>query len=142
MVGADLILGAAWLATWGPHVADYASLSLKFFHNGKFITFHGDKHVLPAQAQFHHIRRLHQTKSISEMFAIQLTAPDTPPDNSLELPDNMAPELASLLHTYRIVFSKQAGLPPSRQQNHAITLVEGSNPVKIRPYRYPHSQKE
>jgi hypothetical protein len=29
--GADLILGSSWLATLGPHVADYSTLSLKFF---------------------------------------------------------------------------------------------------------------
>ena len=31
VAGADVILGAAWLATLGPHVADYASLTLNFF---------------------------------------------------------------------------------------------------------------
>lgn len=36
--GADIILGSTWLATLGPHVADYAALSLKFFQNGHFIT--------------------------------------------------------------------------------------------------------
>jgi hypothetical protein len=29
--GADLILGSSWLATLGPHIADYSTLSLKFF---------------------------------------------------------------------------------------------------------------
>jgi hypothetical protein len=31
VAGADVILGASWLATLGPHVADYASLTLIFF---------------------------------------------------------------------------------------------------------------
>ncbi|XP_019465366.1 PREDICTED: uncharacterized protein LOC109363560 [Lupinus angustifolius] len=125
VVGADLILGAAWLATLGPHVADYASLSLKVFHNGTFITLHRDKHVLPVVSQFHHIRRLHHTRSISEMFAIQMTASDTPP-NQLQLPEDIAPELVALLHQYRLVFSIPIGLPPSRQQNHAINLKDGT----------------
>lgn len=38
--GADLVLGTAWLATLGPHVADYAGLCIKFYHEGKFITLH------------------------------------------------------------------------------------------------------
>ncbi|MCH93845.1 hypothetical protein A2U01_0014798, partial [Trifolium medium] len=59
IAGADVILGASWLATLGPHVADYASLTLKFFLKDKF-----------------------------------------------------------------------------------VTLSEGSSPVKVKPYRYPHSQKE
>lgn len=31
---ADVILGYNWLATFVPHVADYAPLTLKFFQNG------------------------------------------------------------------------------------------------------------
>jgi hypothetical protein len=37
--GADVILGAKWLATLGPHVADYAALTLNFFMNGKFVIY-------------------------------------------------------------------------------------------------------
>ncbi|MCI42914.1 hypothetical protein A2U01_0064151, partial [Trifolium medium] len=38
VAGADLILGSSWLATLGPHIADYAHLTLKFYQQGKFIT--------------------------------------------------------------------------------------------------------
>ena len=58
------------------------------------------------------------------------------------LPNDIAPELAILLHTYRAVFDTLVGLPPQRKQNHAIPLKEGSNPIKVKPYRYPYSQKE
>lgn len=47
-----------------------------------------------------------------------------------------------ILYTYRGIFKTPEGLPPQRPQNHAIPLKEGSNPVKVKPYRYPHSQKE
>ncbi|WVZ17020.1 hypothetical protein V8G54_010002 [Vigna mungo] len=53
----------------------------------------------------------------------------------------MEPELVLLLHHYKTVFDIPTGLPPDRQQNHSIPLVEGASPVKVRPYRYPHSQK-
>jgi len=33
-------------------------------------------------------------------------------------------------------------LPPLRVQDHSIPLMEGSTLVKVKPYRYPHSQKE
>lgn len=38
VAGADLILGAPWLAFLGPHVVDYASSKLKFYLDGRFIT--------------------------------------------------------------------------------------------------------
>jgi len=33
-------------------------------------------------------------------------------------------------------------LPPDRTHNHTIPLKEGAQLVKVRPYRYPHSQKK
>lgn len=54
----------------------------------------------------------------------------------------MNPELVALLHQYRDIFQQPTGLPPHRPQNHRIPLQIGSKTVKVRPYRYPHSQKE
>ena len=54
----------------------------------------------------------------------------------------MEPDLALLLQQYKNVFDTPTGLPPPRIQDHGIPLEPGSGPVKIKPYRYPHSQKE
>jgi len=59
----------------------------------------------------------------------------------LELLTNIHPDLAFLLHTYKIVCNKPIELPSDRSHNHVIPLLPGSHPVKVRPYRYPHSQK-
>lgn len=75
------------------------------------------------------------------MFSIQMISPVTADDELLELPTDMEPKLATLLHTYRTVFHTPSGLPPSRVKNHAIILQEDTKPVKTRPYRYPHSLK-
>jgi hypothetical protein len=47
-----------------------------------------------------------------------------------------------LLQEYSLVFLEPKGLPPIRSKEHAITLVEGSGPVNVRPYRYPHHHKD
>ena len=44
--GAEIILGAAWLATFSPHMT-YSTMSLQFFHNGQFITLKGDQQCKP-----------------------------------------------------------------------------------------------
>jgi len=36
--GADVVLGAPWLATLGPHVSYYSALTLKFYLEDEFIT--------------------------------------------------------------------------------------------------------
>jgi len=54
----------------------------------------------------------------------------------------MEPELALLLHTYQDVFAVPNGLPLTRSHDHTISLITGTDPVKVRPYRYSYSQKE
>ncbi|CAJ2652754.1 unnamed protein product [Trifolium pratense] len=131
VAGADVILGASWLATLGPHVADYASLTLKFFINGKFVTLQGEATPRPAAAQFHHFKRLHYTDAIAECFTIQWLKSHTDEDIFRDLPTNIEPEIAILLHTYKELFKTPNTLPPHRSHNHSIPLIEGHNPVKF-----------
>jgi hypothetical protein len=130
-----------WLATLGPHVVDYASLTLKFFLNGKFVTLEGEKVSKPSMAQFRHFKRLHSTNAIAECFTIQWLKNHSAEDIFKDLPTDVDPEIAILLHTYKNLFQSPATLPPDRAHNHHIPLMKGSNPVKVKPYRCPHSQK-
>lgn len=132
--GADLILGSTWLATLGLYVADYATLVIKFFQQGKFITLQGDKNIQPTQAQLHQLRRMQSTDSIFECFSIQQISKAPDNEELLELPGNMKPELINLLHTYGTVFQSSTGLPPDRNHSHAIPLQPGSKLVNVRPY--------
>ena len=40
------------------------------------------------------------------------------------------------------MFDVPSALPPPRSHNHAIPLIQGANPVKVKSYRYPFSQKQ
>ncbi|WVZ26157.1 hypothetical protein V8G54_004701 [Vigna mungo] len=140
--GADLILGAAWLATIGPHIADYRSLALKFYLDNKLITLHGELPTLPKPAELHHLHRLCKTDAIAELFTLQLTQTLPLKDDGLVIPENIEPEIALLLHTYRTIFATPKGLPPNRSQNHCIPFLPDVNAVRVRPYKYPHSQKQ
>ncbi|KAL4281717.1 hypothetical protein GQ457_03G008900 [Hibiscus cannabinus] len=43
---------------------------------------------------------------------------------------------------FQHVFESTGGLPPARATDHSIHLIPTSNPVNVRPYRYPHFQKD
>ena len=63
-------------------------------------------------------------------------------DKLTELLVDIAPEIATLLHTYSMVFQTPMGLPPTRDQNHAIPFHLNAKPVNVSPYWYPHCQNE
>ena len=52
-----------------------------------------------------------------------------------------SPSLQKLLEEFDDVFSEPKGLSPSRTHDHKIPLKAGSEPVCVKPYRYPHFQK-
>lgn len=139
ITGADLVLGAPWLKTLGPHITDYDALLIKFYCNNKFITLRGEQFMEPSQSQFHHNRRLHNTHSINSSYTLQFHF--ITPSSSVATLDKLPDDLATLLHRYWKVFEEPNRLPPPRVQDHLIPLFDGSNSVKVKPYRYPHSQK-
>ncbi|KAI0531244.1 hypothetical protein KFK09_000797 [Dendrobium nobile] len=47
-----------------------------------------------------------------------------------------------LIQEFEEVFQPPLGLPPPKEQEHAITLREGVSPISMRPYRYPQFQKD
>ncbi|EXB66633.1 hypothetical protein L484_024930 [Morus notabilis] len=51
-------------------------------------------------------------------------------------------KLDQLLDEFSDLFQEPSGLPPLRNCDHRICLQPNSAPVVIRPYRYPHLQKD
>ncbi|XP_019417272.1 PREDICTED: uncharacterized protein LOC109328313 [Lupinus angustifolius] len=141
VTGADLILGAAWLATIGPHVSDYGALTIKFYLGDAFITLCGDRQSTPTSAQLHHLKRMQHTQAIVELYTLQVHHEDNSVVPLRSVLNNMEPDIEQLLHKYSSVFDKPMGLPPQRIQDHVIPLVEGTSPIKVKPYRYAHSHK-
>jgi hypothetical protein len=70
------------------------------------------------------------------MLQVQINSP--PSEVTSSHPDT---RIAALLLQYANLFLAPTGLPPPRSIDHHIPLLEGSNPVNVRPYRYPQFQK-
>ncbi|KAH9660390.1 hypothetical protein KPL70_024180 [Citrus sinensis] len=57
--------------------------------------------------------------------------------------DISAPSIITkVLETYSGIFAEPTKLSPERLIDHRILLLPGSSPVNVRPYRYPHFQKQ
>lgn len=50
--------------------------------------------------------------------------------------------LEGVLEEYAELFQEAIELPPTRRCNHAVEIRAGSQIPYIRPYSYPHHQKE
>ncbi|XP_016189896.1 uncharacterized protein LOC107631084 [Arachis ipaensis] len=140
VAGGDLIIGTPWLRHLRAHIVDYDASFIRFLHEGNFVTVHGEKPALPQQAQFH-IRRLLHMNAIAKVFTLELHQPPDESPHTFQLSEQMEPELITLLHAYAKVFQLPSGLPPKRFQDHSIPLIPGAASVKVKRYRYLHSEK-
>lgn len=73
IAGSDVVMGASWLATLGPHVADYTinQAKLKFYYKGAFITLLGQNRPAVERAEFHQLQRLLHVDGVDQLFFLQ-----------------------------------------------------------------------
>ncbi|XP_057444361.1 uncharacterized protein LOC130736560 [Lotus japonicus] len=147
--GADLVLGLEWLRTLGPTTSDYAVPYMTFQVDGAPFTLTGEPFQPPTAASFNQLQRMLQSDVVTECLTVAFTPTSTDDTaqflqltNFTEANQDMDPTLWDLLKEFESVFSTPQGLPPPREHDHHITLLPNSSPVNVRPYRYPHTQKE
>lgn len=70
---------------------------------------------------------------------------DSPTKNTFTIEcttPNLPKEIQIVLQTHSSIFQNPKGLPPSRFHDHHLPLELNSAPINVKPYKYPHSQKE
>ncbi|PNY17392.1 Ty3/gypsy retrotransposon protein [Trifolium pratense] len=135
--GAELVLGVQWLKTLGPVITDYEKLTMSFYKEGQQIQLTGVPKASPAEANIHQLQRLLATDAIDTFLHLQLIQPE-PPHNP---PSHSDPRVEQLLQQFASLFNSPTHLPPQRPVDHKIPLLPNTNPINVRPYRYPHFQK-
>lgn len=58
-----------------------------------------------------------------------------------QIDESFPKEVTKFIEEFFEIFDKPEGLPSSRGHEHKIQLIQGAEPFKIWPYRYPHFQK-
>lgn len=72
ITGTYLILSALWLATLGPHIADYINLSIQFVCDNQLVTLNGDTTLKPHLTLVHQLNRLCSTKAIDACYTLSI----------------------------------------------------------------------
>jgi len=119
---------------------DYSLLTLSYTKDNRTITLTRTKTPKPNPISAQQLKCRVQTNAASELFHIQAIhqLPTTDPSQTTTHP---IPQIQILLHRFPTIFKELTSLPPSRLIDHRINLLLNSNPINVRPYRYPYFQK-
>jgi len=136
--GAEMVLGVQWLRTLGPTLTDYEHLTLAFCRDSKIIQLMGQPKPGLEESSLHQLKRLISTNATDTLLQLHYipNQPISPPTQPY------SPEIDHLLSSFSHVFSEPQNLPPPRPTDHKIPITNNSNPVNVRPYRYPQFQKQ
>lgn len=120
----DIILGIDWLQLFSPMKINWRHRWLATPYQGTIVKLYGSPR---------------DSVTCSEDLLIQLcTVSDTP----LSVDSSIHPAIAQLLSEFPSVTAPPSQLPPKRDCDHSIPLIEGARPVSVRPYRYPPALKD
>jgi predicted aspartyl protease len=165
--GIDVVLGMEWLKTLGDTITNWRQQSMSFWSNHQWVTLRGKEGCRKSFVALQNILNRPKPKKQEEMWKIEGVEPrevcelikSESPHQALEgvlgeyanvfqttresvLSENQHQELEEVLGEYANVFRTPSSLPPRREKEHAINLVDGHGPVSVRPYRYPHHHKD
>ena len=129
------MLGVQWLQLLGPILMDYQKLTMQFSWENETIQLQGIKQV-SQQMSMNQFRKMHHKGTTSSMFQITLL----PQETSFTLLSTTQ-DIDQIIQNFVEVFAEPISLPPHRQFDHEIHLLPNATPVNVRPYRYPHFQK-
>nr|GEV19578.1 Ty3/gypsy retrotransposon protein [Tanacetum cinerariifolium] len=137
--GADFILGLAWLSSLGPILADFSIPQLSFNVKGSPCVITGQPFAAPVTpSTLHSLIRKNHVASLHTMIYHHSPPPPTTPKPTSH-PD---PTIETLLTKFQTLFEPPHTLPLPRPHDHHIPFAPNTNPINIKPYRYPHYQKE
>lgn len=136
----DVILGVQWLEKLGVVTTNWKTQEMRFQDNGQIFTLKGDPSLSRSQISLKAMLRVLKKEGNGILVELnQLEEVKEKEDQSRELCSTF---LQGVIREFGSIFSSPVGLPPQRGHDHSIVLREGSNPVSVRPYRYPQFQKD
>ena len=133
--GIDVVLGMSWLSTLGEVVMDWKLLTMQFWVEGQMVKLQGQGVKQEQQSFLNTFLEDKQHRGGLDWWCSQGGRAKKNKDVAQE-------DLSSILEQFPEVFVDQIQLPPERRQVHQIKLFPGQGPINVRPYKYPHHQKE
>lgn len=144
--GIDAVIGVQWLKVFNLITFDFDQLQLSFGRGDNQAMLQGESDQVPPSVQLLTTGELKKTLNAAThgyfgyIFGMY-QAPHTK-ESQIAYSCALKTKIDSLLGSFSKVVQEPKGLPPNRSHNHHINLKEGSQPVNLRPCKYPYVQKE
>lgn len=128
----DAIFGMPWLELVSPLLMDSKEFSVNFWCGNEPILLKGIGYTPTGPFD---IDRLDKKMALGGEFYL-LTSPGPSYEEELsELEVEKSNEIEKLLEEFKDVLNSPESLPPQREFDHCIRLVDESKPVNVAPYR-------
>lgn len=139
----DIILGLKWLEKLGTMSANWKLQRISFKMGKETVVLQGDASLgrsgITLKAMMRTLRKEGQGYLVELNYLGGTQREGMGTANDME---SVPTFLAPLVRQHKSVFHLPKGLPPQRSQDHSIVLKTGTDPVNVRPYRYPQVQKD
>lgn len=139
--GVDVILGVAWLATLGDVKVNWRTLTMTSLNHGSAVEVKGDSSLAKTLISPKALLKVSEVETASLLWVVKISGKTDQQRETSELTEGQQVQLQQVLHEFEWVFAVPEGLPPNREVDHRIPIKAGIDPVNVRPYRYPHLQK-
>lgn len=127
--GVDIILGIEWLRQLRVVKTNWGKQTMRFKWKGEKVELKGDASLTRLETM---VEALLKSMTQGDK-GFSLKASDDR-RTSGEDDENIPVEMTPLLKEFEYLFVEPYGLPPKRERDHAIRLVEGAQPPNLRPY--------
>lgn len=134
----EVILGIQWLEKLGTMVTNWKTQTLQYKKDNRTITLKGDPTLSRSGVSLKSMVKTLKKEGGGYLVELTHLAEGGEGQDLTTVPECLQPVLVA----FDQVFHMPHGLPPSRNHEHAINLKHGTDPVSVRPYRYPQSQKD
>ncbi|GKA44497.1 reverse transcriptase [Tanacetum coccineum] len=145
LVGCEIILGIQWLSTLGDIKCNFKELRMEFMYKSKKMVLRGTPKSNSEWMSGNKQNKMERQGKQPEFSSMQLCVFPSAEVSLMRLEGiskELDPELQHVVDEFADVFVVPKELPPRRPCDHRIPLLEGTNPINIRPYRHPPTKKE
>lgn len=135
--GYDIILGMDWLKQFSPMTLHWAQKWMAFNYKGRLVHLQGVQPVTEhcKLISLDQVEGLVKREAIEPILEISLCTERQNSEVEVEA-------IKELISQFASVFQEPTGLPPKRDFDHAIPLIPGAQPFRLRAYRFTPQQND